>query len=121
MLGSEYNYIRGDLLLRVSGELPPSAAEVYSAAFNGDSLPASGSGSSSPEDASTSPASEAVEPLPFNASGFLGGNFEPKLPPGAPGKIDIVAKAPLDRDQIGGAILAVALRNNTSEAVSTST
>jgi hypothetical protein len=32
-LGSEYNYIRDGLLLRVSGELPPSAAAEYEAVF----------------------------------------------------------------------------------------
>lgn len=33
MLGSEYQTIKGNLLLRVSGELKPSAAHVYQAAF----------------------------------------------------------------------------------------
>lgn len=33
MLGSEYNYIVGGLLLRVSGELTPTDAKAYEAAF----------------------------------------------------------------------------------------
>jgi hypothetical protein len=32
-LGSEYSTVKGNLLLRVSGQLPPSAAEQYKAAF----------------------------------------------------------------------------------------
>lgn len=34
-LGTEYNYVDGDLLLRVTGELKPSEAEEYEAAFTG--------------------------------------------------------------------------------------
>ena len=33
MLGTEYNYVRDNVLLRVSGELPPSIASKYKAAF----------------------------------------------------------------------------------------
>ena len=33
MLGTEYDYIQGNALLRVSGELPPSVAAKYKAAF----------------------------------------------------------------------------------------
>ena len=33
MLGTEYDYVRGKVLLRVSGELPPSVAAKYRAAF----------------------------------------------------------------------------------------
>lgn len=35
LLGAEYHYLNGGLLLRVSGELPPSAADEYEAAFSG--------------------------------------------------------------------------------------
>ena len=35
ILGTEYQTVKGDLLLRVSGKLKPSAAEAYAAAFNG--------------------------------------------------------------------------------------
>lgn len=34
MLGTEYNYATGGVLLRVSGTLPPSAAKKYESAFN---------------------------------------------------------------------------------------
>lgn len=34
-LGTEYNYVDGDLLLRVTGELKPSEAEEYEIAFAG--------------------------------------------------------------------------------------
>lgn len=33
LLGSEYHHVRGNVLLRVSGQLPPSVNEVYAAAF----------------------------------------------------------------------------------------
>jgi hypothetical protein len=33
MLGTEYDYVRGKVLLRISGELPPSIAAEYKAAF----------------------------------------------------------------------------------------
>ncbi len=33
MLGTEYDYVQGNVLLRVSGELPPSVAAKYKAAF----------------------------------------------------------------------------------------
>lgn len=35
ILGSEYQAVKGNLLLRVSGKLKPSAAEVYTKAFEG--------------------------------------------------------------------------------------
>jgi hypothetical protein len=35
MLGTEYQTVKGNLLLRVSGKLEPSAAQVYQAAFTG--------------------------------------------------------------------------------------
>ncbi|WP_218220433.1 hypothetical protein [Nesterenkonia sp. Act20] len=34
ILGSEWNYLHGEFLLRVSGELKPSTADEYEAAFN---------------------------------------------------------------------------------------
>lgn len=34
LLGSEWNYLHGEFLLRVSGELKPSTADEYEAAFN---------------------------------------------------------------------------------------
>lgn len=34
VLGTEYQTVRGNLLLRVSGKLKPSAADAYQAAFN---------------------------------------------------------------------------------------
>jgi hypothetical protein len=34
-LGTEYQTVQGNLLLRVSGKLKPSAAEAYKAAFTG--------------------------------------------------------------------------------------
>lgn len=34
MLGTEYNYLHDKVLLRVSGELPPSVARKYQAAFD---------------------------------------------------------------------------------------
>jgi hypothetical protein len=33
LLGSEYHHVRGNVLLRVSGQLPPSVNEVYAAVF----------------------------------------------------------------------------------------
>lgn len=35
ILGSEYQAVKGNLLLRVSGKLKPSAAEIYTKAFEG--------------------------------------------------------------------------------------
>lgn len=35
ILGNEYNTVKGDLLLRVSGSLKPSEAEAYKEAFTG--------------------------------------------------------------------------------------
>ena len=34
-LGSEYDYVRGGVIVRVTGELSPSKAKVYEAALNG--------------------------------------------------------------------------------------
>jgi hypothetical protein len=34
-LGAEYHHLRGEVLLRVSGELPPSADDEYAQAFGG--------------------------------------------------------------------------------------
>ncbi len=33
LLGSEYHHVRGNVLLRVSGQLPPNVDQVYAAAF----------------------------------------------------------------------------------------
>ena len=38
MLGTEYDYVNGTALLRVSGVLPPSTAKVYAAAFGGSKV-----------------------------------------------------------------------------------
>lgn len=35
MLGTEYDYVDGTALLRVTGVLPPSAAKIYASAFGG--------------------------------------------------------------------------------------
>lgn len=39
-LGSEWDYVRGNTLLRVSGTLKPSAADKYSATFGGEQVEA---------------------------------------------------------------------------------
>lgn len=77
----------------------------------------------SPSDAESAGGEEAdgpddsaeVETLPFNASGLLGGNAEPDLPPGDEGEVSVIQVGPLLKDS---GILLFAFRNNTSEAIS---
>jgi len=63
---------------------------------------------------------EAVSPQPFNVSGLLNGNAKPNLPAGEPGKVSVIAQAPLEKDDIGmgSAELTFAFRNNTEDAIS---
>lgn len=81
---------------------------------------AAGSGGSEGDsgDSGESGESDAVEALPFNAGGLLGGNANPVLPDGVAGEVSVVATGPFITDDFGSASLPVAFRNNTSEAVS---
>ncbi|MFI8696477.1 hypothetical protein [Dietzia maris] len=38
MLGSEWNYVKGPVLVRITGELKPSAAAVYANRFGGEEV-----------------------------------------------------------------------------------
>ena len=56
-----------------------------------------------------------VEPLPFNASGYLGGTAQPNLDAGEAGEVSVVQIGPLDA---ASGTLIFAFRNNTSESIS---
>jgi len=78
--------------------------------------------SASTPDETTSPSEEppktedaAVELLPFNASGLLGGTARPHFEDGESGEVSVVQVGPLDTDQ---GILLFAFRNNTTEGIS---
>lgn len=69
-----------------------------------------------PSDTEETPIEEtAVEPLPFNASGLLGGTARPRFDDGETGEVSVVQVGPLDIDQ---GILLFAFRNNTAEGIS---
>jgi hypothetical protein len=60
-----------------------------------------------------------VEPQPFNASSLLKGDANPTLPAGEPGKVAVLAQAPLDKDNgMDSATLTFLFRNNTDKAIS---
>ncbi|MCT9002346.1 hypothetical protein [Microbacterium memoriense] len=61
------------------------------------------------------PAATEVEPLPFNASGYLGGTAQPNLDAGEPDEVSVVQIGPLDS---ASGTLIFAFRNNTSESIS---
>ncbi|WP_454140844.1 hypothetical protein [Microbacterium lacticum] len=61
------------------------------------------------------PAAAEVEPLPFNASGYLGGTAQPNLDTGEAGEVSVVQIGPLDT---ASGTLIFAFRNNTSESIS---
>ncbi|HWI42687.1 MAG TPA: hypothetical protein VNS81_03655 [Nocardioides sp.] len=67
LLGSEWNTVRGELLLRVSGEMKPSDAEAYADVFEAADLAADvGRGVA----ATSGPTSPAAEPWALVDSGF---------------------------------------------------
>jgi hypothetical protein len=86
---------------------------------DGDPAEAASTPTSSPSEsaADTEESKDAgdVAPLPFNASGLLGGNAQPDFPDGEQGKVSVVQVGPLNTDQ---GILLFAFRNNTSEGIS---
>lgn len=59
ILGSEWDTVRGNLLLRVSGALKPSDAKVYEQIFRSEDLAANGSEQSDGESSSTESAMDA--------------------------------------------------------------
>lgn len=78
-----------------------------------------GSSGESPASVTTNATSVApVKPLPFNASGLLGGAAAPNLPVGAPNKVSVVQTGRLDADMSGAAKLPFAFRNNTGSGIS---
>jgi hypothetical protein len=80
-------------------------------------LPLTACGSSGGDDDAKggSTTASTPKPLPFNASGLLGGNAQPNFPKGTPGKVSVVQVGPLDTSQ---GILLFAFRNNTPEGIS---
>jgi hypothetical protein len=72
-------------------------------------------GSASTEEADGQDDAVEVEALAFNASGLLGGNIEPDLPPGEKGEVSVIQVGPLLKDS---GILLFAFRNNTTDAIS---
>jgi hypothetical protein len=106
-----------------------SAAALMLAACGGANAPVTVQSSSTPsstgaQSASGEPTAEQsasgdgtaqVQPLPFNASGLLGGNAKPKFPDGEPGKVSVVQIGPLEKDS---GTLLFAFRNNTGDGIS---
>ncbi|MFJ2535740.1 hypothetical protein [Microbacterium maritypicum] len=72
--------------------------------------------SSTPDATEEVEAPDAVESLPFNASGLLGTNAAPNFEDGEPGEVSVVQIGPLEKPGLG-ALLLFAFRNNTAEAV----
>lgn len=68
-----------------------------------------------PSEETSTPEETAVEALPFNASGLLGGTARPRFDDGEPGEVSVVQVGPLDTDQ---GILLFAFRNNTTDGIS---
>jgi hypothetical protein len=60
----------------------------------------------------------AAPPLPVNSSHLLAGTAHPTFGVGKPGKLDVVYVGPIDRSESGDTLIPIALRNNTSKAVS---
>lgn len=88
-------------------------------ACGSQSSPSKTSGGSSAKVITPTPSKDSLPaPLLFNAGGYLAGNAKPELPAGEPGKVTVVAEAPLHKDGIGAATLPVVYRNNTSKAIS---
>jgi hypothetical protein len=103
-----------------------SAAALTLAACGGSSAPVTTSSAPVTEGSTSGSAPTAeqsasggetgqVTSLPFNASGLLGGNAQPKFPDGEPGKVSVVQIGSLEKDS---GVLPFAFRNNTSEAIS---
>ena len=76
-----------------------------------------GGASSSSTDSSTT-AAAPVETLPINSSGLLAGNATPTFPAGQPGQLAVMQAGPVRSDLGGAQYLPVAIRNNTTSAVS---
>lgn len=68
-----------------------------------------------PSEATTKTEEAELEPLPFNASGLLGGTARPRFADGETGEVSVVQVGPLDNDR---GILLFAFRNNTTEGIS---
>ncbi len=69
---------------------------------------------SSTQETPVAEAPATVDPLPFNASGLLGGNVTPAFGNGEPGEISVVHIGAKLADQ---GVLLFAFRNNTAEAI----
>jgi hypothetical protein len=111
---------------KILGPLAVSALALTLAACGSSNVPvtdssapvALGSASSSApttEQSASGGGTGQVTPLPFNASGLLGGNAKPTFPDGEPGKVSVVQISPLDKDN---GTVSFAFRNNTSEGIS---
>ena len=111
---------------KIVTSLALSGAALMLAACGGSNAPitessapvAEGSASSSaPTGEQSAPADGTgqVKPLPFNASGLLGGNAKPTFSDGEPGKVSVVQIGPLEKNS---GTLLFAFRNNTSEGIS---
>lgn len=96
--------------------LPLTACSAADDPDNPGSTPASTPDETAPPSEETQePEDATVEPLPFNASGLLGGTARPRFNDGESGEVSVVQVGPLDTDQ---GILLFAFRNNTTEGIS---
>lgn len=91
------------------------AATLLLTACSSSSEPAAGEPDTVTSAPAEEPAATEVEPLPFNASGYLGGTAQPNLDAGEPGEVSVVQIGPLDA---ASGTLIFAFRNNTSESIS---
>lgn len=82
----------------------------------GDSGSSNGS-KSTPSSSAAAAKDAAPAAQPFNVGGLLAGNASPTYDAGDTGKVAVVSRGTLKKDMIGGAVLPIAYRNNTSKAI----
>jgi hypothetical protein len=109
LLGPQYNYVEGLVLLRLSQQLTPSQAKEYEAAL-GDVVAGTGSTVSATTTVQETTTTQ-VQPAATLASPYLQGTLDAQLPPGEPNEVSVIA--------VGAPQSAtpVVVRNNTPDSV----
>ncbi|NLI84588.1 MAG: hypothetical protein GX440_04135 [Propionibacterium sp.] len=98
--------------LRITAAL--GIALILTSCSSPSPTPVTGEPATSTQGTPAEEVAKAVEPLPFNASGLLGGNTTPSFGDGDPGEVSVVQIGARLVDQ---KVLLFAFRNNTDEAI----
>jgi hypothetical protein len=109
LLGPEYNYVEGPVLLRLSKQLTPTQAKEYEVAL-ADIVAGKGSTAGATTTVQETPTTE-VQPAATLASPYLQGTLDAQLPPGEPNEVTVIAVGPPQ------SATRVVVRNNTPDSV----